>query len=105
RPAALTRRSLGEGVPVGGGMFVPPFRLCGERIMEWTNRTQRRIVGAALLAVALALGVGYAQDSGKKAEPAKNSDEFKAVMTRMQAAQSAIEKRQQELLHQPHDPR
>jgi cytochrome c peroxidase len=71
--------------------------------MEWTNRTRRGVAGAALLAAALALGVGYAQDAGKKAEPAKNNDEFKALMARMQAAKPAIEKRQQELLNQRYD--
>jgi hypothetical protein len=70
------------------------------------------MVGGVLGVLAMFLGVTYAQDAAKKAEPPKNAtvkapvvapEDFKTVMTRMQAAMPAIQQRHLDLLKERYD--
>ena len=75
--------------------------------MTRTRYQQRALVGGILCGLALSLGLVYAQAPVKKPEPPKAvavltpavaPEDFKAVMTRMQAEKPAIQKRHADLL-------
>ncbi len=80
--------------------------------MTRPTRQQWKMVGGVFGLLTLLLGVVYAQDAGKKPAAPKNAsvevsvvaqEDFKAVMTRMQAAKAAIQQRQLDLLKERYD--
>ena len=80
--------------------------------MTRTTIQQRMVVGGVLGVLAMFLGAADAQDTAKKAETPKTApskppdvaaDDFKTVMTRMQAEKPAIQQRHLDLLKKRYD--
>lgn len=80
--------------------------------MTRATRQQRAMVGGILGIVSMLSGLAYSQDAAQKADPTKSAsikapvvapDDFKTVMTRMQAAKAAIQQRHLDLLKERYD--